>query len=256
MKKIMSRLSFIEWVMVFLAIICIVYGVAEATQRDPETWSYIAGPLFTLASGLLFVVALSFQIRGNEETRKMVLLSVEEKEFNVCLVAIKELREQIYDLEPLSENEGVGAIRDRTELWVNLLNEHDLINDPELAAKVNAGNPMRIHEVQPDYRLIEVLLVKAYWVRDAVMKKRLNAVDKQYLSTMSIPLFTSVTSAVTWNVYLITQTMDKVLALEPAHLPSGLNYGMLRTYRESFQKLLDWGERATKHFSEAQDQLG
>jgi hypothetical protein len=250
MREKFSALSIIEWIMIALSSSCIVYGLGAALLYKPETWSYIAGPLFTLSSGLLFVVALLLQNRGNKETRKMVLLSVEEKEFNVCLVAIKELREQIEGLQPIGQNEGVGAIQDRTDKWVRLLNEYDLINDPVLAAKVNA-NPMRIDEVQPDYRLIEVLLVKAYWVRDAVVRKKLSAVDRQYLSTMSLPLFISVHTATVGNLLTVVATLDNVLAYEPQPLPSAINYKMLRAYRANFQHLVDWSQRATEHFQSA-----
>lgn len=83
---------------------CIAIAVGCVPYLDRENWSYVAGPLFTLVSGLLFIVAIRFQIREhklalaeliqtNVNHAELARIAKQEKEFDTCLRAYAHLKE-------------------------------------------------------------------------------------------------------------------------------------------------------------------
>lgn len=212
----------------FAAAICIVVALWYAPKLDRENWSYVAGPLFTLASGLLFIVAIRFQIRehrlalsemkqANINHSELARIAKQEKEFNVCLVAIEEARRQLDGFKD-DEFRGADAIHSIMIKWMQHFQE-DRFNDPRqlgLLREALGGPNYAIGYLMPYADEIKELRVKLYWILDSVLddspfRKVLDDRDARFIRAIVIPMINQVSAAVIENLDYYNLVISQLL---------------------------------------------
>lgn len=119
------------------AVVFIALGLLAFIRYSPTTWGDIAGPLFSLGSGLLFMVALIIQSKDHlqaitemEQTNRnhaaMLRVARQEKEFNTIMVALNEFREYVGALRK-AETTGIGVLARVLHGWEVRLSVNGLV---------------------------------------------------------------------------------------------------------------------------------
>ncbi|MBK9076360.1 MAG: hypothetical protein IPL77_15590 [Flavobacteriales bacterium] len=119
-RSFLAAFGVLDWTLTLVAFAAIGYG-AYSGFTCKDDWEKVAAPLFSLASGFLFVVALLVQLREHRQTIEemeqantnhaaLLLVAKQEKEFNVCLQAAQAANTEFKELRNV-EQYGADAIR-------------------------------------------------------------------------------------------------------------------------------------------------
>lgn len=227
----LSTLTWVDWLLTVLAVSAIGYGLLRAKDLDPERWSFIAGPLFALSSGFLFVLALRVQLRehrqaidemeqANVNHSELARIAKQEKEFNVCLAAIEEVRSHLSGLR-YGPYHGLGALHEITRVWRNHLSEANLNNGGWTHSQLK-GPSYPIDAILPQTEAIISLRVKLYWILDSAMptsphRKDLDERDARFIRALIIPMIKDVSAAIDVGVLGCYEFLGNLLARENAN---------------------------------------
>lgn len=219
-----------DWVLTGAALACVVSGFFFAPFVDRENWSFVSGPLFTLTSGLLFVVAIRFQARehwlalaemkqANANHEQLLLVARHEKEFNTCLAACTEVRDHLNSMR-FGAEQGATALRSITAQWVSFFAQGTF----ELPNGMRQFlGPSHDHEsTLPQHRSIRALLTKLYWIHWSIRSRRvakdLDPRDREFIEAIIVPLIFEVGSAIERNIALLSNRLDEIMDYPDATL--------------------------------------
>lgn len=177
-------------------------GLLAAIWYRPTTWGDIAGPLFSLGSGLLFVVALLLQYKDHQQAiaemdqanrnhAELALIARQEKEFSVVTQAIAEFREFIAGLR-IEETVGKGVLVRLLGQWRVSLTVDALVSGrfpPALLRNDAHANPL------PHLQIMLRLRTRRIHLQRAVDKKNLQPDDREYLQELLNTAFGEVDEA-------------------------------------------------------------
>jgi hypothetical protein len=213
--------SWVDWLFSLGAIVAISYSLIRAHDLDPDAWSSIAGPLFSLASGFLFVLALRFQLKehrqalaemeqANVNHGQMLLVARQEKEFTVCLRAIELVDQRTLDFK-FSSSVGLSAVKGAVENWAFIFDK--VIGNRGSPVKNRYFSALRnTDDVFEGFNKLDELNVLMYWVLHAVNRKDIAEDDRQYLNTLIFPIIRDVGYA-QFELARLMQCMVETLAL-------------------------------------------
>lgn len=206
----------------------------------------VATTFAAIGSALLFVVSLRVQARELQNSIRELRFSVEaqqaaaanhkqalavaerelqvvrqEKEFNVCLQAISEVRSNLAEFQ-IQSLRGVRALDYITAEWtVNLMSIIGGTN--RLVADALRGRSYNISAVLPEYDNIIGLRIKLYWVLDSVLddspfNKGLDPRDAAYIRALIIPLVEDCSAAIDRHVSRALEDAEILLGSSDEYL--------------------------------------
>lgn len=252
-KSFMETLTWVDWVLSLAAIGAIGYGLYRAYDLEPEKWSFVAGPLFALSSGFLFVLALRVQLRehrhaidemeqANVNHSQILQVARHEKEFGVCLQAVQHATEKLKSFK-YHDALGVGAIELVVEAW------HYRVMHP--GPNTHAGRRPGVfyrmsntEDVFPKFNELDELNVYMYWVLHSSKRKDLAADDRQYMYSLIIPIIRDVGKAQTL-LGNIMQRMKELISLDDERLEKlSINRDVMKYHLKAMKAL--YGRREYK----------
>ncbi|MBK6754407.1 MAG: hypothetical protein IPG69_12640 [Flavobacteriales bacterium] len=247
-RSFLAAFGVLDWTLTLVAFAAIGYG-AYSGFTCKDDWEKVAAPLFSLASGFLFVVALLVQLREHRQTIEemeqantnhaaLLLVAKQEKEFNVCLQAAQAANTEFKELRNV-EQYGADAIRQFVNSWARMM-----LDEQWTGKAVDTANPFmnlrNVEEVFHGFNKIYELNVRLYWTLFAISDKDLAADDRAYLNTMVIPLIRELGKAQSEALLKTTEKIDQLLGLDNAVLLSKrMDRHVLNSYRKELQKLYD-----------------
>ena len=197
-RSFLAAFNWVDWCLTAAACAAIGYGLYRAYDLPPTDWANVAGPLFSLASGLLFVLALRVQLRehrqaisemeqANTNHASILLVATQEKEFDVVVAAIAEVRQHIDGIEYSGSKQGQLSIVGIIRSWrANLVPE--TFQQPHCEPMRSALRIRDMRPAFPNFESLDELLVKLRWLAKAVETKKLAEDDRTYLQARVEPL--------------------------------------------------------------------
>lgn len=185
------------------------------------SWGDMAGPLFAFASSLLFVVAIMFQMRehrqaiaemehANRNHAELALIAKQEKEFNVMVSAIAEVRAHIDGIDMGNRSTyGVAAIAGVVNKWKVHLSVTYLSAQSEGRRMIALRNEW-LPGILESHETIDELVAKLYWIAVAVKEKPIDERDREYLIVRVSPMLRDVLFALHPMPFIVSQ-VDQVL---------------------------------------------
>lgn len=238
-KSFLASLDPYDWFFIVVAFAAIVYGLYRAHDLGPDSWGNVAGPLFSLASGFLFVVALRMQLRehrhaleemeqNNTNHAALLLVAKQEKEFNVCLAAYADVKTQLIEFKR-GPHHGLSGLIELARVWREHLSEGNL-----KAGRIHnklIGPSYDIDSILPEIDVVIALRVKLYWVLDSVLedsphKKDLDQRDARFIRALILPLVKDVSTAIGGDV--LSTYVDIKGLLDPQNAAKLETFGLKR----------------------------
>ncbi len=183
----------------------------------------VSGSLFALAGMLLFYLALTLQRKEFQNSLKELRISSaalaateehhrdtlrvmsEEKEFNVCLAAIKDLKEEWKDGRSLG-SPLLGHWRSRYG-EAHFLNR-DSGKDDYSTTSATTDIPL------PHFWAVHNFAERALWITSSLVEKDISEVDRRYLAVVLIPILRSMVKEIVPAVDEIVKSFRAITVQE------------------------------------------
>jgi len=254
-KSFLASLDLYDWFFIIVAFAAIGYGLYRAYDMGPDWWGNVAGPLFSLASGFLFVVALRMQLRehrhaleemeqNNANHAALLLVAKQEKEFNVLLNAYQDVKAHLEAIRH-GGHSGIEALRHITAGWTI---HFDVI---QFETNVGFRNHFRsgacqVDVVLPHHRSIQALVMKCYWIFHSVCPrteggpptKELDPRDCALIFTLIMPTISDVQGAISLNVVNLINRLKAIEAFPESELRRlHINTGAISLCRRALEDI-------------------
>lgn len=259
MEHLWKRTTPIVRMITAAAVVVIIGSLVYGYWASPERWSQVAQPLLSLASALLFFVALIMQMRehelGMEEMRRATEnhaqtlgVSKQEKEFNVCHTAaaalvselngfwFKDDHHHVLVYDPLQYS-GASAIEAMTRAWVRRIEQRmsKLMDAPEFANTNFRG----FHQTSLEVQTLYDLNLRTFWMQAALKKKSLDSWDRDYLTTLAWPVMKRVCEAQDDNIRKCISHLDEISQRDGIALENiGTNLPEVKELRRQLDAIL------------------
>ncbi len=188
----------------------------------------VAGSLFALSATLLFYLALTLQRRefqnslqelrissqalkaSEEHQRDSLQVMREEKEFNVCLTAITDLKDEWNG----SRGTGQGDLR---HSWLTRYGEAYFFR-PEGGQSDYLIGTKRDHMGLPAFASVSGYVDRALWSAQAIHDKTLSAEDRRYLGVVFDPVLKTFEDKVSLAVDDVLRSFNTLLTQQQKQL--------------------------------------
>jgi hypothetical protein len=254
-KSFIASMDLYDWFFIVAAFISICYGLYRAIDLGPDWWGNVAGPLFSLASGFLFFVALRMQMRehrhaieemkqNNVNHAELLLVAKQEKEFNVLLSAHQDVKAHLDSIRH-GITVGLQALREITQAWMKRFDQRELESQDGFRNHFRDGS-FQVDEVLPNHRSIQALVLKCYWIFHSVCPrteggpptKELDPRDCALIFTLIMPTIADIQGAIGPNISSLIQRLKEIEALpEGERLRLRINPDSIRICRHALEEI-------------------
>lgn len=244
---ILNAMDGYDKVYVAAAALCIVIAIGCAPYLDRENWSYLAGPLFTLVSGLLLIVAIRFQIREhklalaelrqtNANHAELARIATQEKEFHVCMQAYGQLRDRWGLLCAGTDPKDVGTVRG----WYTRVEPGLEQYKPDVFYSTTGRYWMFQREefnrdrLPPFFVQVREVVYTMKWLTAALQKKALSPDDRLHLLTLYRSVQQDAHDRIGHWLVKATTLINELLKATPPREEQRIDLGRLMEVRDRY----------------------
>lgn len=211
--------------------------------------SGLAGSLFAFAGSILFFVALMVQLREHRQSivelekttsnhRQALRIARQEKEFNICLQATKDVVNEFYQFK-LHGMVGKDGITELTKDWLSRLQDDVLFIGSRRGYR-HFIEGSYTDDIFPGFRKLYGLNLRVYWIYRSIHEKKIAKDDMAYLNTLIMPIILELCAAQDNQILSIIGRLNELAQL-PIERQSAMAISkeVVVRYRDDFQIFYD-----------------